>query len=74
MGLTTHARRSRAGLLVLGAGLLTGAAVVERPVPGSGAAERALELARLQGNAPLAVALDARAALYRARAPFREKR
>jgi tetratricopeptide (TPR) repeat protein len=37
-------------------------------------AERALDLARQQGNAELAVALDALAALYRARAPFRERR
>jgi len=37
-------------------------------------AERALDLARQQGNAELAVALDARLALYRSRAPFRETR
>jgi len=37
-------------------------------------AERALDLARQQGNAQLAVGLDARAALYRARTPFREGR
>ncbi len=37
-------------------------------------AERALALAREQGNASLAVELDGRLALYRSRAPFREKR
>ncbi len=37
-------------------------------------AERALELARQQGNPALAVAVDARLASYRAGAPWREKR
>jgi tetratricopeptide (TPR) repeat protein len=37
-------------------------------------AERALALAREQGNAPLAVELDGRLALYRSRAPFRASR
>jgi tetratricopeptide (TPR) repeat protein len=37
-------------------------------------AERALDLARQQGNPALAVAVDARLASYRAGAPWREKR
>jgi tetratricopeptide (TPR) repeat protein len=37
-------------------------------------AERALDLARQQGNAPLAVELDGRLALYRSRTPFRASR
>jgi hypothetical protein len=37
-------------------------------------AERALALAREQGNAPLAVELDGRLALYRSHAPFRASR
>jgi tetratricopeptide (TPR) repeat protein len=37
-------------------------------------AERALDLARRQGNAGLAVALDARVALYRGRSAYRETR
>jgi len=36
-------------------------------------AQRALDLARQAGNAELAVAIDVRTALYRARSPFREK-
>ena len=37
-------------------------------------AERALDLARRQGQRQLAAGLDARMALYRARTPFRERR
>ena len=37
-------------------------------------AERALDLARQQGNAPLAVELDGRLALYRSRRPYRASR
>jgi Flp pilus assembly protein TadD len=37
-------------------------------------AQRALELARLAGDAPLAVDVDARLALYRGRVAYRERR
>jgi hypothetical protein len=40
MGLSPRVKRSRAGMLVLGAGLLTGVAAVERPATGSGAPSR----------------------------------